>query len=545
MGLLSGIVWALGPVIDYVAMNYRAEAMMLFVLPLSFAVSNFMALRDWVLQKVIPVLSHEERVNRVQSHVKARLARPAEERRFMCTARAPWQNLSTRFADYKSNSDCIFVGDFNNILTLDEEALCVEVEPMVDVGQITQYLVPRGYMLATTLEIKEATLGGLAAAVGMTTASHKYGLLSETVVEYELITGEGDVIKVTKDNEHSELYYAFPWSHGSLGLLLKLKLRIIPVKKFVKVTYTPIKSGLEDYCAKIKQVSLAEDAADFVEATCFSRQEAVVMTGTFSEEAGADGQVNHVSYWFKKWFYIHVREMLQDDKGERIEYIPTYEYIFRHDRGIFWTLKDQFPEKYGNNFFFRLFFGWLCPPKVQFLKMPATPAIRKEMQAQRVYQDIVLPIDCMEEAITLGGNLFEIWPILVYPSRIYDHGSPSKQGQFPQPAQCLSGKNYQMYFDCGIYGIPPSMECLVSRSRQIEDFTRKHRGVPFLYAALYSSREEFNEMLDLNLYEKVRKAYKADQHFPHLWDKTGGCQSHDVEELLSEEQDSLEAKKLK
>ena len=36
-----------------------------------------------------------------------------------------------------------------------------------------RYLVPRGYTLAVTLEIADATLGGLAFGVGMTTYSHK------------------------------------------------------------------------------------------------------------------------------------------------------------------------------------------------------------------------------------------------------------------------------------------------------------------------------------------------------------------------------------
>jgi delta24-sterol reductase len=34
-------------------------------------------------------------------------------------------------------------------------------------------LIPRGYTLAVTLEIADATLGGLAFGVGMTTYSHK------------------------------------------------------------------------------------------------------------------------------------------------------------------------------------------------------------------------------------------------------------------------------------------------------------------------------------------------------------------------------------
>ena len=62
------------------------------------------------------------------------------------------------------------------MLHLDGEKMLVKVEPMVTVGDITRYLVPRGYTLAVTLEIADATLGGLAFGVGMTTYSHKVGL---------------------------------------------------------------------------------------------------------------------------------------------------------------------------------------------------------------------------------------------------------------------------------------------------------------------------------------------------------------------------------
>jgi hypothetical protein len=77
---------------------------------------NYLKLRDWVYVSFFsdPGL-HDARVQRVQAHVKARLARPKSQRKFMCTARAPWQNLSTRFADYKENSDTIFVGTLHHM----------------------------------------------------------------------------------------------------------------------------------------------------------------------------------------------------------------------------------------------------------------------------------------------------------------------------------------------------------------------------------------------------------------------------------------------
>ena len=61
----------------------------------------------------------------------------------------------------------------------------------------------------------------------------------------------------------------------------------------------------------------------------------------------------------------------------------------------------------------------MCPPKVTFLKLPATTRIRREMMCERVYQDIVLPLRTLEDAINLSDDLFDIWPILVYPSRVY------------------------------------------------------------------------------------------------------------------------------
>jgi delta24-sterol reductase len=146
-GLVFGLIT---PIVDYVATYYRPLAMTVVVLPLSFLTRNYLSLREWVFHQFFADSTgsgHEERVARVQSAVKARLSKPKNERKKMCTARAPWQNLSTRFADYKSNSDCIFVGDFRSVIEVDENNMTVKLEPQVDVGQITRYLLPRGYIL--------------------------------------------------------------------------------------------------------------------------------------------------------------------------------------------------------------------------------------------------------------------------------------------------------------------------------------------------------------------------------------------------------------
>ena len=50
---------------------------------------------------------------------------------------------------------------------------------------------------------------------------------------------------------------------GSLGFLLSLKLRIIPVKKYVKVIYKPF-TNLNNYCNEIRAISLKDDWLVFI-----------------------------------------------------------------------------------------------------------------------------------------------------------------------------------------------------------------------------------------------------------------------------------------
>ena len=43
-------------------------------------------------------------------------------------------------------------------------------------------------------------------------------------------------------------------------------------------------------------------------------------------------QVNHVTRWYKPWFYKHVETFLARGEGE--EYIPLREYLLRHDKVV-------------------------------------------------------------------------------------------------------------------------------------------------------------------------------------------------------------------
>ncbi|PRQ05323.1 FAD binding domain protein [Enhygromyxa salina] len=461
---------------------------------------------------------HDEKVRDIQDQVSRWAAQPEAERKPMCTDRKTWMNLSTRF-EPKHRWHQVRMGKLRDILSVDLEARTVHVEPFVTVGQATSYLIDKGYMLAVNLEIAEATLGGLAMAVGMTTHSHKVGLLSETVVAYELVTAQGELLRVTADS-HPDLYRALPWSHGTLGLLVGLELKIIPVKSHVHLRYEPSASQAQ-YCARINELATMDDAPDFLEATVYSREQAVIIKGEFAEPITPEqkAKINPIGRWYKPWFYTHVRQYL---RGEGDEYIPLRHYLLRHNRSIFWVVEHMIPG--GNHPVFRALLGWMMPPKIAFLKFSTTPAVRKMTFTKQVFQDITLPMSAMAQAVNRSDELFDIYPILLYPCRIYDRGPGSGQLRHPAPEDRVEGTDHAMYFDLGVYGVPGPIQRgekfkTVHAMREMEAFTQSVRGFPFLYADTFMTRAEFEEMFDLSLYREVRAKYGAQGAFPDLYDK--------------------------
>jgi delta24-sterol reductase len=465
---------------------------------------------------------HDEKVRDIQAQVRRWAAQPRAERRPMCTDRKTWMNLSTRF-EPKHQWHQIRMGALRDILSVNTETGTIHVEPFVTVGQATHHLIERGFMLAVNLEIAEATLGGLALAVGMTTHSHKVGLLSETVVAYELVTADGERLRVTADSD-PELFRALPWSHGTLGLLVGLELRIIPVKSHVHLRYEPVHSQAE-YCQRMYELSTMEHAPDFIEATVYSREQAVIMKGEFADPVTPEqrAKINALGRWYKPWFYTHVRQFLELPHGEEgDEYVPLRHYLLRHNRSIFWVVEHMIPG--GNHPVFRALLGWMMPPKIAFLKFSTTPAVRKMTFTMQVFQDITLPMSAMADAVDKSDELFDMYPILLYPCRIYDRGPGSGQLRHPAASDRVPGKDYAMYFDLGVYGVPGPIQRgekfkTVHAMREMEAFTQSVRGFPFLYADTFMTRDEFERMFDMSLYREVRVKYGADGAFPDLYEK--------------------------
>jgi len=498
--------------------KYRGAILVGVVLPISFCLEIFFEVRDWMYRNflVTPEL-HEERVRKVQEQVHEWNKKELRGKRFMCTARPSWLTMSTRTASFKE--DCFQIEcNLRDILHIDKERNVVKTEPLVDMRYMTRYLIPKGYQLAVQVEMEDLTVGGLCMGLGMETTSHRFGLIQETIESFDIVTADGTLLHVTRDS-HPELFYTLPWSHGTLGFLVAVELRIIPIKSYVRVNYLPCYTQ-DDLCERMKVFAEMEKPPDFLEATVYSQNESVLMFSYFQDaNLMTDwNKINFVNCFWKPWYYLHCKKAL--DNGAFSEYIPIRHYHHRFTRSIFWELRDLIP--FGNHPLYRYCLGWLGAPKVSLIKKTMTPQIRKEVFYKHAVQDIIIPIDKMKESINKFHEWFEVYPLLVFPIAVFDH-SPY-QGMMRNPKTKIPGKSYEMYFDLGVYGIPQKVrdgkfwdaEKVI---REMEEYTRNVGGYQCLYADTLMSQTEFRKMLHHDTYDKLRKEYNCIGAFPEIYEK--------------------------
>jgi len=514
----------------YILTNHRSAVVTVFGLPLSLLWNCAMNARSKYIHTFhsAPHL-HDNRVAVIQEKVRNRPDKNAP----ICTARPGWQSVSLSYRNYKSKWNAIEMPLYD-ILDLDTENMIVRVEPFVSIGQLTHALNPKGYTLPVVPEMDDLTVGGLINGTGIESSSHKYGLFHEICTEFELMLGDGTVVVATADNEYKDLFHAIPWSYGTLALLLSAKLKLIPCKQFVKLTYTPhhtregyvehMRELSGEYNGDVEKGTPSTETPMFVEGLAYSLESAVVMAGDFVDAKDVPrGCANRLSLWWKPWFYKHVQKIL-NSKKKKVEYIPLTDYYHRHTQSLFWEMELMIP--IGNHPVFRWLLGWLMPPKVSFLKISQTELTRQLTERTHVAQDFLVPTRKMSEFLALCDEEYDkIYPLWLC---LHDH-SPMPGSLLKDPVVPNSGSanGHEMYIDIGVYGLP---RCIHEHREEEFDMKTSMRkvlhelvkmdGFQMLYADVFFTREEFEGMFDHTGYRVLRKKYGADGGaFKEVYDK--------------------------
>jgi len=528
----------------YLIEHHRSWIVILFVLPLSKLFDYLFILRHYIIYTFYssPKL-HKSRVLDIQSQIKTAISTSRSSK--LCTARAGWLSISMSYRKYKQSSTQInidlydilsteidpFVTNPSDSISSDDTYGVVWVEPLVTMAQLSAFLISKGYTLPILPEMDDLTVGGLLMGVGIETSGHKYGLLNDLVVEYEMVLGNGERVLVTDSNAYSDLYHALPWSYGTLGFLVSVKLKVVKCKQFVRMRYYPCNKSLKQGCETFESFCAQDEdtAADFVESLVYSKDSMVVMTGKMVDSVPKHGILNEIGRFYKPWFYKHVQSMFDrvlKQKNSPLyveEYIPLRDYYHRHTKSIFWELEDIIPV--GNQAWFRYLLGWLVPPKVAFLKLTTTESMTKMYDQVHVAQDMLLPMKDLEMHLNVFDEVLGIYPLWLCPHRHYVSGN---RAFLRDPLNATkvgkNGRKYEMYVDIGAYGVVRDARekkhvDMKSKMRQLEHYVLTQNGFQMLYADIYQTKDEFELMFDHKHYKAMREKYRATGAFGVVYDK--------------------------
>lgn len=425
--------------------------------------------------------------------------------------------MSVRLADAKKGACRVDVSHLDHILDVDLDKKTITVEPGVTFGQVQERLFPHGLAMPVQVEMESITVGGVALGMGMETTSHRFGFFQETIVSYELVTGTGEVRTVTA-KDHPELFYALPWSFGALGFVTAITVDLTPVKPYVHVEYI-ITHSPKELREKMHELAVSETTPDFLEATIYTKSTAVIQCGRWADKPPSSASVNAINWWWKPFYYKWVETFIEKDGGE--EYIPFTHYANRFTRSIFWEIEDMIP--FSNHPIYRTLWGWLGAPEVSLLKLFQGPVIRKSSLYAHVVQESIMPIRLLDEGIERFEEWFDVYPLLVFPLRVYDRGDVSG-ALTPRKQDLEPGKDWGIWVDLGAYGVPRAVKegkmwSPKHNIRAMEDWTRDNGGWQALYTDVCATRKEFRDTFNYSLLDKARVTLNAVGAFTLPYDK--------------------------
>jgi FAD/FMN-containing dehydrogenase len=413
------------------------------------------------------------------------------------------KDTSNLFRDRRAAAGArLDVRAFCHVLSVDAARGWVDAEGMTSYDALLETTLRHGMMPAVVPQLKSITLGGAAAGVGIEATSFRHGLVHDTLLELEVLVGDGSVVVATPDNEHRDLFFGFPNSYGTLGYALRLKTRTTPVKPYVHVLHVRHRDA-RAFFGEIERLCATD--VDFLDGVVFAPDDCVISAGRFAERAP------YVSdYKFERIYYRSLRERDSD-------YLTVADYIWRWDTDWFWCSKNlgaQHPlvrrllgrERLNSRFYTKVM-RWNS-------RWGLTRALDRlsGWHRESVIQDVDIPIDRASEFLDFFAREIGIAPVWVCPIR-----APQAERRFT--LYPLNAR--QPYVNFGFWDVVRRREAHPPGhfNRLIEREVRALGGIKSLYSDSYFSEQEFREIYAGEAYARLKQRYDPHGRFPDLYRK--------------------------
>ena len=138
--------------------------------------------------------------------------------------------LGKSYGDSCLNEDGILLdtSGMDKLIDFDEENQLLKCEAGVTLSDCLDFLVPRGYFLASTPGTKHITVGGAVANDVHGKNHHKYGTFGCHVTEFELLKSNGKKLICSKD-QNAGMFSATIGGLGLTGLITWVEFKVIKI----------------------------------------------------------------------------------------------------------------------------------------------------------------------------------------------------------------------------------------------------------------------------------------------------------------------------
>lgn len=337
-------------------------------------------------------------------------------------------------------------------------------------------------------------------------SSYKYGLFDRTISGIEIILGNGEVVWASTE-DHRDLFFTAAGSCGSLGVITLLKMELIQASNYVELEYIPVSSTEE----AVKQLRLHQDdyTVDYMDGIMYSLKSGVIMIGRLTD-APMDRKIQSFDQPADPWLYMHAEDIVKRTQGDKTTYrelIPTQSYLFRYDRGVFWSGLRAF--KYFVTPFNRVTRYLLDP--FMYSRTMVHALHRSGLASRTIIQDYGVPYDTADEFIRWIDEKTGIWPLWLCPVK----SAPLGERSFSQ------GNNVKddILLDVGIWDMGPNdAQAFIKLNRDFEAKVTALGGMKCLYAHAYYTEQEFWGIYDEKKYMELRRKYHAES-LPSVYEK--------------------------
>ena len=408
----------------------------------------------------------------------------------------------------KTRTKGLDTSGLTDVIAVDPASRTADVAGMCTYEDLVAATLPFGLSPLVVPQLKTITLGGAVTGLGIESASFRNGLPHESVLEMDILTGTGDIVRAAPD-ENPDLFRAFPNSYGTLGYSVRLKIELEAVKPFVSLRHLRFHSVpdlIEAMDRIIETGGLHGDRVDYLDGVVFSADESYLCVGT---QTGTPGPVS--DYTGSDVYY----RSIQHSDGEKHDRLTIHDYLWRWDTDWFWCsrafgaqnprIRRWWPRRYRRSSFYWKLIGY----DQRFDIADRIEKRNGRPPRERVVQDVEVPIERTAEFLRWFLDTVPIEPIWLCPLRLRDDRSWSLYPIRPD----------HTYVNVGFWSSVPAGPEDGHTNKMIEQKVSELDGHKSLYSDAYYSEEEFDALYGGEMYRTVKKTYDPDSRFLDLYAK--------------------------